>query len=71
MLTAIETSVERRRLIALEDARAWLDDAVRHFADGDYPAACYAVHTGIKHANDAHDDLVELLVWDGRADDEP
>ena len=57
-----------RRVIALEDARMWIDDAIAAIAKGDTAAAVYAVHAAVGHATDARDTLVDLLAWS--ADDE-
>ena len=59
---------DRRRLIALEDARDWLKSAIQKLELDDVPGALYGVHTAIKHAEEARDVLIELLIWDG--DDE-
>lgn len=52
----------RRRLIALEDAHDWLQDAIDELGKGDVPAAVYAIHAALEHAADARDKLINLLV---------
>ena len=52
-----------RRVIALEDARDWLVTAVAELAKGDTAAAVHATHIARRHADEAFDELIPMLVW--------
>jgi hypothetical protein len=61
-MTQMLAAPPTRRVIDLEDADSWTTYALNKLREDDVPAAVYGVNEAIRHATQARDELISLLL---------